>query len=672
MSNKGYTFLVERAPKGQNSKKSDKYLFCKCGHKQICKINLRRTLVKNIEKIYEDKFEVDTVRCNRCGEEFGVLNSVIGLKAKQSTLVEIFFDTSDCTVVGQNALQLSKNKKYYKYDENKDQIVDFTISDKIFFLPDTSSFIVEYNQLEQEKPLEKNTQNGFFGFDQSVKKVINFDFSSTRILNDFFSYSSFVNYEGLELAFDYFDNILAKGYDYKELCETKFISDFKLSKTIYEEERNGKKSFFTMKRDMFGGKTLIKKKMDFGDYVARLQKFSEICLVLTCFPNISTLFKLKGLNFIHDLYKKGYLAPQKLLFEKSATTPVKIIEVCCKYNYYQDKTTQLVGLNNSFANEPLTDDNFKLSQLLFRAINDPEDIITLYRFSRNSIISKSEIESLFQKFDSRDVFDVMFKIINEPNIRQISLTYRHVFHLLKYGLTQAGNHGSLGLYYDTINSLNLIVEIIDQKIKEGKNQKSFGKLLRISEDKLFEIKNIDKLKALHDEMTAVYRALEDEGKDLKYQSAVKQLSKMSCRINMVDFKVIPNLNELSKEGLVMHHCIYTYLNDIVSGNYVAFRVKDLISKERATLGIKIEKGKFYLQQLKGYYNSRATTLLIDTSLEFCRKSDVIIDSNYLHSSDIQPNQSLERRMREYLDPEKAKILRRELESKKNNKNLEKL
>lgn len=672
MANNGYSFLVERAHKNQKSNHSEKHLFCKCGHKQMCKINLRRILVKNIEKIYEDKFDIDTIKCSRCGEEFNVLNSVIGLKSKQSTLVEIIFSTSNCTVIGENALQISKNKKYYNYDEDKDQIVDFTVSDHIFFLPDTSSFIVEYNQFEQESPLEKNVQNGFFGFDKSLQKVFNFDLSSTRILNDFFSYSGSINYEGLELAFDYFDGILAKCYDYEELCQTKFISDFKISKRIYTEERNGKKSFFTMKRDMFGGNTLIKKKMDFGDYVARLQKFSEICLVLTCFPNISTLFKLKGLNFIYDLYKKGYLAPQKLLIEKSATTPVKIIEVCCKHHYNGNKTNQLVGFESSFAHEDSTDDNFKFSQLLFRAINDPEDMITLYKFSRKDIIFKTEVESLFQKFDSKDVFDLMSKINNEPNIRQISLTYRHIFHLLKYDLTKGPNNGSLGLYYDTMNSLNLIVEIIEQKIKEGKSKKSLGRLSRISEDKLFEIKNFDKLKSLHDEMTAVYRALEDEGKDLKYQSAVKQLSKMSCRINMVDFRVIPNLNELSKEGLVMHHCIYTYLNDIVSGNYVAFRVKDMISKERATLGIKIEKDKFYLQQLKGYYNSRATPLLIETCLDFCRQSKVIIDSNYLHSSDIQPNQALERRMREYLDPEKAKILRKELESKKNNKNLEKL
>jgi hypothetical protein len=674
MTQNDYSFLVERLRGNSGTNNYEQYLHCKCGQKQKCKLNLRRILLKNAEKVYEDKFDIETIRCNGCNGQYGVRNNLVGIKNKQSTLVEISFETSDCIVIGQTAFQLSKTKKYFRYDEDSDEVISFIVKDHIFYTPESRSFLVEYNQFEEATLNVSLEKNGLFGHNtKPTKKVASFELSSHKLLEHFFSYDSSINYQGLDSAFDFFDSIISESYDYEDFCRNKFVNDFKVSKTIHVEEKEGKKNFFIMKRDMFGGNTLIRKKIDFGDYITRLQKFSEICMVLTVFPNLSTLFKLKGVGFIYDLYKKGYLAPQKILVERGATSPVRILEVCCKYFHFENTANQRILTGNfQLKQEDFREDNFKLSPLLFRAIKEPEDITTLYKFIGKNLISKTEIESLFQKFEPSSVFHVMFKILNEPNIRQAKLTHKHISHMLRYDLLKESHSNSLSLYYDTMNSLSLIVEIIEQKKREGKSKRSIGKLTRISEDKLFDIKNFEKLKSLHDEMTAIYRALEDEGKDLKYQSAVKKFSKMSCQLNMFDFKVIPNLNELSKEGLVMHHCIYTYLNDIASGNYVAVRIKDLVSKERATLGIKIDGDKFYLQQLKGYYNSRATRLLIETCLDFCKKMNINIESNHLHNSDIQPNPSLEKRMKEYLDPEKANLLRKATAKKKNNRNLEKL
>jgi len=279
-------------------------------------------------------------------------------------------------------------------------------------------------------------------------------------------------------------------------------------------------------------------------------------------------------------------------------------------------------------------------------------------------LSKTEMESLFQRLNSEDVILVMSRLILGTNMRNVKLDMRHLNHIIKNRLFEDQAHDWLGIYYDTINSLKLIVDIINARKEQGKSISGLGKLMRISDEKLFEIKNYQKLKVLHDEMTAVYRAMEDEGKDLKYRSVEKQYSAMNSKVNMFDFKVIPNLKELSKEGLVMHHCIYTYLNDIASGNYLAVRVKDLISKERATMGLKVEGGKPHLQQLKGYYNSRPTALLIETVLAYCESMGIDIQSQYLHTGDIQPNLSLEKRMREYLDPEEAVKIRMKSKSKK--------
>jgi hypothetical protein len=114
----------------------------------------------------------------------------------------------------------------------------------------------------------------------------------------------------------------------------------------------------------------------------------------------------------------------------------------------------------------------------------------------------------------------------------------------------------------------------------------------------------------------------------------------------------------------MKHCIYTYLNDIVKGGYLAIRVKDKISKEKATLGIKIEKDKLYVQQLKGYENSRPTHLLIHHVMEYCKQLDIVIESNHLHRTDIQPNVSLEKRMKNYISKEQAEKMRKKLSNKK--------
>ena len=278
-------------------------------------------------------------------------------------------------------------------------------------------------------------------------------------------------------------------------------------------------------------------------------------------------------------------------------------------------------------------------------------------------MTKSEIENLFVKFDNETVIYIMSKIISGANLRNTKLNLKHIYHIIKNKLYDNKSDEWLTIYYDTINTLNLIVEILKNKENNKKNNKYIN-LSRISENKLFEIKNYDKLRELHDEMFAIYRAMEDENKDTLFRSIVKKYKNLNFDFNYFEFKVIPNLKELSQEGLVMKHCIYTYLNDIIKGNYLAIRVKDTISKERATLGIKIEKDKLYVQQLKGYENSRPTHILIHQVMEYCKQLDIVIKSNHLHMSDLQSNISLEKRMKNYVSKEQAEKMRNKLSIKK--------
>jgi hypothetical protein len=671
---KEYPFLVEMGNEGGSNRKYEQRLFCRCGHKQKVKAGIKRILLRNAESVYEDKYDVESIRCERCGEDFSVLNNLLGIKQGHNILAEISFESENLEVRGKVISSLKRNRKYFHYVESDDSLANFVVTDIISFDSANRQVSIFTDSTDMKNGgfsgnlLTSSSANPVLGQTNTTKnsKMEVFDLSKPKLLDSFFSYDGSVTYLNLEVAFDYIDRLISDGYDYDSLYTEKFLSDFRVSKHVIEEEVNGKTFKYVMKKDMFGSGSLLKKKLDAGDYVNRLQKFSEICFVFTSFPSISTLYKLKGLGFIHDAYKGGYLAPQNVLDYQRATNSMKIIEVCCRHHFRNPDAHQNIFLDKvakSERQEGLPDDEFRISPLMFKAIREPEDAMVIYRFHKKALLSKTEMESLFQRFDSEDVILVMSRLVSGTNMRNVKLDMRHLNHILKNRLFEDQAHDWLGIYYDTINSLKLIVDIINARKEQGKSISGLGKLMRISDEKLFEIKNYQKLKILHDEMTAVYRAMEDEGKDLKYRSVVKQYSTMNSKVNMFDFKVIPNLNELSKEGLVMHHCIYTYLNDIASGNYLAVRVKDLISKERATMGLKVEGGKPHLQQLKGYYNSRPTALLIETVLAYCESMGIDIQSQYLHTSDIQPNPSLEKRMREYLEPVEASKLRMKAKSK---------
>jgi hypothetical protein len=51
-------------------------------------------------------------------------------------------------------------------------------------------------------------------------------------------------------------------------------------------------------------------------------------------------------------------------------------------------------------------------------------------------------------------------------------------------------------------------------------------------------------------------------------------------------------------------------------------------------------------------------------MEYCKQLDIVIESNYLHRSDLQPNMSLEKRMKNYVSKEQAEKMRKKLSSKK--------
>jgi len=662
-----YPFVVELSKNQKNNKIYNQILFCTCGNKQKTKLTIKRTLLKNTETLYEDKYSLNEIVCSNCSKKYDLLNNIYGLKSKNNLLVEIGFSIENIVLQENKLKSLKKDKVYYYFDEEQEELKSFILTDILIYDEKNKEFklfsddsLMAYNFIDSLSKLDSKKENSKLNTKQNKLKV--FNYTEPNFINNFFDFDETINYKNLENSFFYFEDLLKSSYEYKDLMEENFLKNFKISSKIYIEKDNEVEKFFVYQKDRFGSGSLIKKKLNTGDYINKLIKLSDITSIFLTFPPISTLYKTKGLDFVLQGYNKQFFCSNLVLEYNNATNTNKILELCCR-DFYDSKRTTNFDSDKFDSEKTENNEVFKFSPLIVKNINETDDALVIYQFHLKKILTKAEIENIFLKFDSEEAIRVMSKIVTGANLRNTKLSIKHIFHILKNKLYLDNSEEWLNIYYDTINTLNLIVDILKNKEINKKNNKYIN-LSRISENKLFEIKNYDKLKELHDEMFAIYRAMEDENKDILFRKIVKDHKNLNYELNHFEFKVIPNLKELSQEGLVMKHCIYTYLNDIVKGGYLAIMVKDTISKEKATLGIKIENNNLYAQQLKGYENSRPTHLLIHHVMEYCKQLDIVIESNHLHKSDLQPNMSLEKRMKNYISKEQAEKMRKKLSIKK--------
>jgi hypothetical protein len=144
---------------------------------------------------------------------------------------------------------------------------------------------------------------------------------------------------------------------------------------------------------------------------------------------------------------------------------------------------------------------------------------------------------------------------------------------------------------------------------------------------------------------------------------------LNCQIGDIVFEVVRDTQRLNLEGLQMQHCIYTYLNRICDRTYLAVNVTHLLSKERATAGFYRTGDKLEFDQLKGFYNSRATREVIEATIEFCKKNKISTRNSYDLSFDSgrtrpMPGQLSEKELAEL----RAKIAKEKEEEEKKNKN----
>lgn len=646
------SFIVDLPKKTDKSARNEQRLFCECGHSQNINTKIKRNILRKNENEYEDKYRLQDIFCKSCGKKTDLRNGVITLRKGKSVLGEISFEKKAYVLRGNTIRVLSKSKRFYWFDQDLDKIMSVSIQDLLIYDSKRDRLSLFVKSEKNSPPLTE------FSY---------FNLSDKNFFGSFFMFKENVAYSNVSSCHEFLSEIMNMTYDRDFLGADPFFSNFEISSQIKTEERDGETIFYTLSKHPFVEGEYIKRKLDLGDYLYKLKKMSEIIFIFKMFPPISSLAKLKGLKFVHSAYLDGFFANRECLYGNKATNPHKIVELCADTFLKEPIHNQLNG-----AEERGKESGFRcfvagsrfFSSGILKFMKTHQDALVSYKFFKGMTIEKKDIHALFIKYNPDDVIKLMSNIITNPNIRNIKLETKHLNHILKNRLMEDDSSNWLGFYYDTINMIKLIHQIIKEKENKDIKNKKNKKLFRFSDEKLFEINGFEKLKSTHDEMFAMYQALENEEKDDAFRSVARSYKFLNQELDLFRFAVIPNLKELSKEGLLMKHCIYTYLNDIVQGDYIAIRVKDLISGEKATVGIKIIFQKLYLQQIKGYENSRATKELIDCVLNYCQKNNIFVNSEYVHRSDIQPKEELEKRMKNYLDKEKSLIIRRKELDKK--------
>ena len=235
-----------------------------------------------------------------------------------------------------------------------------------------------------------------------------------------------------------------------------------------------------------------------------------------------------------------------------------------------------------------------MSSTIYNSLRNVDDLNVISKTYSLEILRKNEIEELIQKYSIPKIYNLLNQIISKKN-NDINLSCKNIEHILKNNFQKVKNlnssYGSdfLTIYLDTIR-------VID--------------LLELKEKTIFKCKDYISLKEMHDDYSSRFNAMKDIKKAELYSSSVKDFLDLNCIIEDVEFEVVSTSERLNLEGLKMQHCIYTYLNRICEKRYLAINATHLITKEMATAGFTRSGNKLSFEQLKGFYNSRATKEMI--------------------------------------------------------------
>ena len=598
MSKKKFSFVVDLSQTMivsniSNSKEDNQKLYCKCGHNQMYTQKIKRNIVKNYDELTEDGNSINSVVCEKCGEVYSSENKVFLINPNTEELYNVSYELENKG----SKYQLIRHKFFVFHSEEKNEISKKEISD--YLIVDVKSNKIKLNI--NQKLLNREVVSSVLGadFDSENKNIsVDLDITNISLLEEFFDFKDSVNYEGLNNIY-YLINVCKKNVtDLNKFNDVFFMNFINSDEIKFVIEQDDTESYYQYVDSGFGDGTKIKKKMVNGDYLFNLLNAYKLIFSLMTFENSSTIILTKGFNFFTKWIESKFLKSPKIYKKNDSTNPISIIE------------TSL-------------DDNkeIKISQTIYNSIKGVNDLEILINNDKHKILKKNELENLLQNYNSKRVYNLISKISNLHNRNEENMVnFKHVEHILKNKIDEDVKSDFLTTYVDTIRVIGL---------------------LELKDKLIFKCRDYKTLKDMHDDYSSRFNAMKDLRKAEIFKKAITPFESLNTVIGDVEFNVVSSTERLNLEGLQMNHCIYTYLNRICEEKYLAINVNHLITKERATAGFVRNSNKLELEQLKGFYNSRATKELIECTISFCNKNKISINT---YNSDLTPDESRQRLM----------------------------
>lgn len=652
----------------------EQILYCKCGKSHTFKGKVARSVVLYTPKTFDTGNGLLSISCPYCNRSYPKCELPHLLKPNEGRLVKVnYVPSSHVNCDGHTIHLLSRERNYAFYDKMAKKLFFYQAFDYIEF-NEVTKFSIVYFDNTQWKDEDYLVSASVNDIDKSSITTSNLlDITNLIYINYFFGHTENVKYTGLKEAFSFFKNLEHHIWDIKKIKKIAFVTEMYnsneliIENTINPLTNEEEEKLYKMEEDEFDGSGMVKLPVEVSVYMESISEIGRLFFAIMSFSNITTILLTKGYIFLDEYLKSKLICNSNVYKTRQATNPSKIMEISTNFT----KT----GGKKNFNKFNVNDDYLKISNIIFQNIRRPQDVDILYKIYNTKILSKKNIESLFQNFNRDDLY-AAFGVFCQP-MGNAKLTYKHFKHVLTHKLyVNFPSAKFWEIFIDTINTINQIVisqNIVREYVSSNKktlskaDMASYKEYLSIKSDDIFEAKTQSKLTKMHDDFSALHAVFQDQSKNALYMEAIKDMDKLLNRnIDDIKFTLIPTAKDVHKEHVTMSHCIHTYISYVIENKYLIINVKDETSNELATMTIikkdnfsikqfnsKSEDTVFTFNQLKGYQNSRPTKYMIDKVKEYLKITKVESTS----SSDLTPSESHIKKRPEYLSDEDTKRIR---------------
>jgi len=620
-------------------------LFCSCGNVQKFNSKLVRNIIKNYDELTEDSESAKSITCKSCNLTYSSLEKLYLL---EPGLPEIYSIDYRLELKGEDNFSIIRVKGIAEYLSSNETLVfsesvdilKFNIVEKSVLLKSCYPFITNDLFTRQDKTgisiadsnKEKSAQSNYV-FEHEI------DITNVQYLEEFFSYSDSVNYSGFENILNSLNIIKPNIKDLEKFDSVYFIDFIKSKCKINKEEDGlGNVKYYQNVDSGFGDGKIIKRNLNLGDYLFNTMNSYKLLVSIISFENASCIIHTKGYSFFKSWTESKFICKPEVYLENKATNPHLIMQVSMTKSKEGESVLLKNLIDDTKCSNKVEPSELKISSTIYNSIKVISQLKTLNESFVLKIINKEQFEFLFQNYESNRVYGILSALIKSSRGDTVALCFKNLKHILDCNIDGKSEKSNdfMTIYKDTLR----VIDLLDVK------------------DKLiFKCKNYKQLKDLHDDYSSRYSAMRDAKKAEFYLKSVSPFLKLNSQIGDIKFEVVDTSERLNLEGLQMNHCIYTYLNRICEKEYIAINLTHVVTKERATAGFVRKGDSLQLEQIKGYYNSRATQEMISTTTHWCNENGISIKNTY--SSDLQPDKSRERAMPGQMSEEKLFKLRKE-------------